>query len=403
MKPRMKLLHGTAQLAGDGVHGAIDVIEDMHLAVLGSVAAFVPFTGLLARATASAYARVHDITAISCRATQGALGLLERVAPAARSREPFGASQLAWVSALNGAIGDHLETSGNPLAIGMGLYQRGDPIEPAAAGLGRAIAAARGRLVLFVHGLGMNDLQWRDAGGATFGDRLEAERLGHALHLRYNSGRPVATNGRDLSRLLQALHDAHPAAIERIVLVGHSMGGLVCRSAGAHAEREGSSWGKALESVICLGTPHAGAPLERLGESVGRLLAAVSHTRALSSIAAARSAGIKDLREGWSSGMGGDDGADAERLPFGERVRWSMLAATLSPRADGARARWIGDGLVPVPSALGRQDGVAQAERFAASHRVVLTRCGHMDLLASPRAYAQVREWIVAARAATAG
>ena len=395
MKTRLKLLQGTARLAGDGMLGMLDAVEDMHLAVVGGVARVVPF-GIgdrIARATAFAYARVRDAATITRRTANGALDLLERLAPHGSACETVDPSRLAWLAALNGAIGDHLEASGNPLAIDMRLCRRGHALDPRSPQCGRTVAAAGGTLILFVHGLGMNDLQWRDAGGMTFGDRLEADGLGYALHLRYNSGRRIDANGRDLSRLLQALHEAH--AIERLVLVGHSMGGLVCRSACAHARRDHTAWARALTQVICLGTPHLGAPLERFGHALGGLLAATPYTRALASVARARSAGIKDLRRGWTGGMGGDGGtaSDASILPFGEHVHWRMIAATLSTHAVGTRARWLGDGLVPVSSALGQHDD-ALALHGPATHRRVLTRTGHMDLLTSPDVQTQLRDWI---------
>lgn len=398
MKTRLKLLQGTARLAGDGMLGMIDTVEDMHLAVVGGVARVVPFGlgGRIARATAFAYARVRDAATVTRRTADGALDLLGRLAPRGATREAADPSRLAWLAALNGAIGDHLEESGNPLAIDMRLCRRGRALEPRSPQSGRAVAAAGGTLILFMHGLGMNDLQWRDAGGTTFGDRLEADGLGHALHLRYNSGRRIDANGRDLSRLLQAVHEAH--ALERLVLVGHSMGGLVCRSACAHARRDRAAWTDALAQVICLGTPHLGAPLERFGHALGGLLAATPYTRALASVAGARSAGIKDLRRGWTSAMGGDGGmaCDASTRPFGERVPWRMIAATLSTRTDGAHARWLGDGLVPVSSALGQHDDEALALRVPAMHRRVFVRTGHMDLLTSPGVGAQLRDWIAA-------
>jgi pimeloyl-ACP methyl ester carboxylesterase len=284
----------------------------------------------------------------------------------------------------------------------MRLCRDGLELDPRSPALGRAIGAADGTLTLFVHGLGMNDLQWRDGSGDSFGARLEAAGIGHSLHLRYNSGRRISANGRDLSQLLQVLHETHAQSIRRIVLVGHSMGGLVCRAACEHAQRRRSNWAGALDQVICLGTPHLGAPLERLGDSLSALLAATPYTRSLAAVAETRSAGVKDLRHGWSSDLDRIETAgtasDATALPFGDRVRWRLAAATLSTRGVGARARWIGDGLVPVPSALGQHDEPQRTLRLRAGDRRVFLRLGHMDLLVDARVYAQVRDWITAAR-----
>lgn len=398
MKSRIELLQGTAQLAGDGLLGAVETVEGMHLAIVESVARFVPFGGLVARATGFAYARVRDAAQITRRTADGTLALLERYGPRGATREETGPAQLGWLAALNGAIGDRLEASANPLALDMSLCRDGHVLDARAPEIGDAIDAARGTLILFVHGLGMNDLQWRDAHGASFGERLQLERLGCSLYLRYNSGRRISANGRDLSQLLQQLHQTHARAIKRIVLIGHSMGGLVCRSACEHAQRHRLDWADALDQAICLGSPHFGAPLERLGDSLSALLAATPYTRSLAAVAETRSAGVKDLRYGWASDLdrGAADraAAGARTLPFGDRVRWRMVAATLSPRSVGTRTRWLGDGLVPVPSALGQHDKPALSLRLAEDQRKVFTQAGHMDLLTSADVYAQIRDWV---------
>jgi pimeloyl-ACP methyl ester carboxylesterase len=399
MKTRMEWLQGTARLAGDGLLGAVDAVEGVHLAIVESVSRFVPFGGVVARVTGFTYSRVGVVAPGPPRTAGGALALLERAAPREPARKRVKPSQLAWLSALNGAIGDHLESDANPLAIDMRLCRDGHELDPRSPDLSASLVAAGGTLLVFVHGLGMNDLQWRDAHGDSFGARLEAEGLGHATYLRYNSGRRISANGRDLSLLLQALHEAHAAVLRRIVLVGHSMGGLVCRAACAHAQRHGFNWAGALDQVICLGTPHLGAPLERWGGSLSTLLAAAPFTRPLATIAEVRSAGVKDLREGWASDIDRDkDASHGPDLPFAGRVRWDVAAATLSAHATGTRARWIGDGLVPVQSALGEDEDPRRMLRLPAGRRHVFTSLGHMDLLVDARVLARLREWISAPR-----
>lgn len=398
MKTRIELLQGMAQLAGDGTLGAIGAAEGMHRAIVASVAGRLRFGQLVDRGTTFAYACARDIARFTQRTTDGALAMAGRYVHDDASG--MGTASVAWLAALNGAIGDHLEASANPLALAMGLCREGRTLEPASPGLRHALEANGGTLLLFVHGLGMSDLRWRDRDGVDFGARLEQEGIGHALQLRYNSGRCIPANGRDLSRLLQHVHEAHPDALRRLVLVGHSMGGLVCRSACEHARRFRSNWSSVLDEVICLGSPHFGAPLERLGDSLGALLAATPWTRSLAAVADSRSAGVKDLRHGWASDVDrtaeetGRRGAAATGLPFEERVNWRLVAATLSACTDGPRARWIGDGLVPVPSALGQHEDRARTLRLPATHRRVFARLGHMDLLTHPDVYAQIRNWL---------
>lgn len=399
MKARIQLLQGMAQLAGDGALGTIGAVEGMHLAIVDSVAKGLPFGGLVRRGTAFTYARVRDVALFARRATDGTLALAGRCTRD-DARPGRGDTTVAWLGALNGAVGDHLEASANPLAITMALCRDGRVLEPGSHELRSALEASGGTLVLFAHGLGMSDLRWREPGDAGFGARLEQDGIGLALQIRYNSGRRISANGRDLSRLLQQVHEAHPGALRRLVLVGHSMGGLVCRSACEHARRHRSNWPRLLDEVICLGTPHFGAPLERVGDSLSALLAATPWTRSLAKVAEVRSAGVKDLRHGWSSDLDrdGDDsvspGTVVDGLPFGGRVNWRLVAASLSTHAHGPRARLIGDGLVPVPSALGQHTLRGRSLRVPAGHRRVFTRLGHMDLLTHPDVYAQIRDWV---------
>ncbi|MEO8671433.1 MAG: alpha/beta fold hydrolase [Tahibacter sp.] len=404
MKSRLELLQGTAQLAGEGLLGAVDTVEGMHLAIVETVARFVPFGGLVTRSTGFVYARIRDAAQLTRRAADGAIALLERSGVRGDALD-IAPAQMAWLSALNGAIGDRLEASANPLAIPMRLCRAGQVIDTQSARFGAEVEAAGGTLYVLVHGLGMNDLQWRDADGRDFGDRLAQDVAGHATRLRYNSGRRISANGRDLSTLLQQVYRSHTAAIRRIVLIGHSMGGLVCRSACADAQRNGLDWSRVLSDVICLGSPHLGAPLERLGDSLSGLLALTPYTRSLAAVAETRSAGVKDLRHGWSSDRDRGatatvepeaSGAKAGLLPFNERVRWYLVAATLGAHSVGTRARWLGDGLVPVPSALGQHDDPARALRVPRGHRRVFTQTGHMDLLTHAGLYAQIRDWVAA-------
>ncbi|WP_166653881.1 lipase family alpha/beta hydrolase [Tahibacter aquaticus] len=398
IKSRLDLLRGTAQLAGEGFLGALDVVEGVHQAVLDPFARLLPFGQLITRTTDFVYARLRDVGQVASTAALGSLGLYERYAlPRDFDTADAGASN-AWVSALNGAIGDHLQETRNPLALGLEFCRNGQPLALDPATLARELPCSNGRLYVLVHGLGMNDSQWQDSEGDHFGARLERDTGGSALYLRYNSGLRISANGRELARRLQQLVDTHPNPIEHIVLIGHSMGGLVCRSACSYAGREALGWLAALDAAICLGSPHLGAPLERMGGKLSAALESLPYTRALAKLTERRSAGVKDLRHGWCSDR---DRPRRERLESGiepladiGRGRWYLAAATLAGSTDGTRARWIGDGLVPVPSALGQHPDPLQSLQLPASQRHVFRGIGHMDLLINSLVYAKLKEWL---------
>ena len=397
MKSRLDFLRGTTQLAGEGFLGALDVVEGMHQAVLDPFARLLPFGQLLMRSTDFVYARLRDVGHVASTAAIGSLGLYERYLLPRGGGEADDNAASAWISALNGAVGDHLEATRNPLALSLAFCRGGRTLSLDRPTLARELPCANGTLYVLVHGLGLNDSQWGDRDGEDFGTRLEHDLGGSAVRLRYNSGRRISTNGREFARALQQLVDAHPREIGRIVLIGHSMGGLVCRSACSYAAREALTWRERLATAVCLGSPHLGAPLERIGGRLSAALEAMPYTRALAKLTERRSAGVKDLRHGWCSDRdrphGRKDDADIEPLPHIAGARWYLAAATLAGSSDGTRARWIGDGLVPVPSALGQHADPQRSLRLPSEQRHVFRGLGHMDLMNHPRVYERLRDW----------
>ncbi|MFN3496296.1 MAG: esterase/lipase family protein, partial [Hydrogenophaga sp.] len=255
-------------------------------------------------------------------------------------------------------------------------------------------------LVLLVHGLCMNDTQWRRA-GHDHGEHL-AQTLGCTpVYLRYNSGRHTSDNGRDLALMLDRLVAAWPVPLQRISLVGHSMGGLVLRSAVQVAQEAGLPWRALLQELVFLGTPHHGAPLERAGHGVDLLLAATPFTAPFARLGKLRSAGITDLRHGHvqAADWRGRDrfGSAADHrlpLPLPEGVACCTLAGTLAGQRGLLADRLLGDGLVPLNSALGRHDDSAHHLVFPKNRQRVVYRTGHLDLLSSPAVAAQLEAWL---------
>jgi pimeloyl-ACP methyl ester carboxylesterase len=285
---------------------------------------------------------------------------------------PRGALALA---VLNGYAGDALEADGSALALGMTVRCRGAHVEANAP----AVPAATGRIAIFVHGLGETDAAWRLRATPEqpgYGARLERE-LGYTpLELRYNTGRRIAENGRALAALLEELYDAWPPPVEDIVLVGHSMGGLVARSACNYGHAGGQGWTRAVSHVICLGSPHLGAPLEKGVHALGWALGRVPETRPFARPVDARSAGIKDLRDGTCVE---DDVDPTAKLCF--------IAATVGREPLGTL---VGDLIVRVPSASGA--GCRRRIAFADGRRI--DGLNHIDLLNHPAVYEQIRAWL---------
>jgi pimeloyl-ACP methyl ester carboxylesterase len=296
-------------------------------------------------------------------------------------------------------LGDHLAASDNPLAIAMRFRRAGRPLLLERLALRSSLSGTTPRVLVLLHGLCMNDLQWQRA-GHDHGEAL-ARDLGYTpVYLHYNSGLSVSTNGRILAELMERLYDAWPVPIERLVMMGHSMGGLVARSAihhGALTQRGGLRWPSRVNDLVCLGTPHQGAPLEQAGHGVDVLLSATPYAAPLARLGKVRSAGINDLRSGnILSAPSGDDGTHRcapVGLPNGTRCY--AVAASLGPSAASLKARLLGDGLVPVASALGQHRDLDRRLAFDEIHQAVVLETGHLDLLSSTQVYGQLRRWLM--------
>jgi pimeloyl-ACP methyl ester carboxylesterase len=205
---------------------------------------------------------------------------------------------------------------------------------------------------------------------------------------------PISVHGRRFARLLQTLAAQWPVPLERLSIVGHSMGGLVARSACAHGARLGHDWLDRLDAIVFLGTPHRGAPLERGGHWFENLLEVSPYSAPFARLGRIRSAGITDLRHGTVNAAGcGDDADTGDIAPLPRRVRCMAIAGTLGRRGGDLKNRLVGDGLVPLGSALGR--GVrSHRSLFARDAQWISYETSHLDLLARPAVYRRLRQWL---------
>ena len=314
------------------------------------------------------------------------------------SRQPQG-KELAVRSALNAAMGDRLEAAGSPLAVQMGLFADGAPLGISKA----ALAHLPARVALFIHGLACDEQSWAlrsDAWGASpwattlalgapirYGALLHSEIGMGSLYLRYNTGVAIDNNAQQLAALLTQVSRAAPQ-VREWVLVGHSMGGLVARAALALARSERQAWAARSPMLVCLGSPHQGAPLEKIGHLTSAALGLSNVTRPLGHIANARSQGIKDLRQGLK---GRRVAATTVHGPEPAPLALRFVSATLGDASDSMMGSLVGklfgDGLVMASSAS--DEGLTgDVQRFE------VKGIGHMALLNHPRVYAALREWL---------
>ena len=396
-------LRGAARLTTDAVAGLASLVEAMHAGIAGGPRTRSAADGVAADErtrgiTGLVYRTVRGVTRLVGGSAEGLLGLLGSGLAATDPRLPPRPEREAVVAALNGVLGDYLAASDNPLAITMAFRQAGRPMVLDRYAMRARLPGATPKLLVMLHGLCMNDLQWQRA-GHDHGESLSRDLGFTTVHLHYNSGLSVSTNGRILAQLMERLYDAWPVPIQRLALLGHSMGGLVARSAMHHAaliQRDTPRWHARVDDLICLGTPHLGAPLERAGHGVDLLLGALPYAGPLARLGKLRSAGINDLRHGniVSAPSGDQDMQPCARVNLPERTRCYAIAGNLGPAADSLKSRLIGDGLVPVASALGRHREPDRHLHFAPDRQAVVTRTGHLDLLSSAEVYDLLRGWL---------
>lgn len=391
-------LRGLLRLGVDATVGLTDLVEAMHHTITsGTGIVGQPPKGRTRGITGLVYRAVRQGTRWVGRGGDAVLRAFHRAADNAATTP----ERDALLAVLNGVWGDHLAATGNPLAIPMALRVDGHALPLTREGLAAQLPQARGKVIVLVHGLCMNDRQWTRQ-GHDHGQALAAALGATAVYLHYNSGRHVSQNGRDLAALLEQALEAWPVPVSELIIVGHSAGGLVARSACHIAAESRHAWLHTLRSLVFLGTPHHGAPLERGGHRVDLLFGLSPYVAPFARLGKVRSAGITDLRYGnlrdedW---RGRDRHAQKrdDRLPtpLPEGVEAYIVAATTANRAGSLRSTLVGDGLVPLGSALGLHRNPALAlATVPDTHRLVITEANHWDLLNSTLVFAQLKAWL---------
>ena len=282
-------------------------------------------------------------------------------------------------SAINGVFGDHLAATRNPMQVHMNLYANGQPLQADQAALMAQFPDAQNHLIIFVHGLCCNEDSWQmyynpsEPATRPYGDKLQDDFPVTALYLRYNTGRNIDSNARQFKRMLNKLVRNWPVAVEGITLVGHSMGGLVSRAVVEALTDDDIILKRAIRDVVCLGSPHAGAPLARLAAAGEQLFSKFELAKPIGRVLSVRSRGIRDL----------DHGLGALQTRDGQEVMFHLIGSTIGDHTSSWLNTTVGDGLVTPDSALADDTGKAQRVTFAQKH--------HMTLLNDPDVFLELK------------
>lgn len=390
-------LQGFARLITDATIGITDVVEAMHKQVVHPP--FLPSTPIQHLITNIAGITYKNIR-WSTRFIGGGLDkLLAQLTPLLGDIKTNDKRE-AIRSALNGIVGDYLEKKDNPLQISMQFRHQSKAISLDSKSLNQAYPAINGKILLMIHGSCMNDIQWtrKEHNHAV---ELAKELDKTPIYLQYNSGRHISSNGLNLNELLEDLVMSWPKPIEELVIIAHSMGGLVARSALYYGHQQQKSWTKHLNKIVFLGTPHHGAPLERIGNYLDVILESIPYAKPFARLGKIRSAGVTDLRYGnlveedWQ----GNDrfkihGDKRQNIPLPKQIAFYNIAAVIGKATAPVSTQLLGDSLVNMKSALGQHKDPAKNLHFKETNTWIANEHNHLDLLSSPKVYTKIKEWL---------
>ncbi len=424
---RSREILAAGRLTGDALAGVVDTVREVHRAVARRAFAAVgpaaaPIRVVHDQITDGVYGMVHrahralprGVAVVAAAGTAVVEAAASGMASAGTGRSgqpPLPSNPPAGLvlAVLNGLWGDTLARRYPELELPMSLRAGGVDVPVTAAGLAAAYPVATPRIAVFVPGLSETEQYWalssrRHYGTAhsTHGSRLRRD-LGYTpVYLRYNSGLHVCDNGIQLARLLDDLAVGWPVPVEEVVLVGHSMGGLIARSACHYAGYGRHPSAALIRHVFCLGTPHLGAPLEKGVNAAAWLAARVPESRPLARLANLRSVGVKDLRYG---SLVEEDWRDSDpdeflrdrctEVPFLPHAAYYFIGTTVTADHDHPLAKIIGDLFVQFPSASGT--GRRRRIPFELDNGRHLGGLHHFDLLNHPDVYHQIRAWLTRA------
>jgi len=427
----MQRLRGLVDLVFDVVEETTRLVQRTHDAVVDrSVRRFAPIEPV--RSTAQAVATVEGTVACGVFETIRTLNGVARFAVDAGASvaeaafeatsdtdqldlatpvESTAAGTASWYvdylqATLNGLYGDYLNRRNSRLDPGMTFRHHGRPIPTTPEAFSAVFAKPTNRVCVFVHALSTTEWLWSLSSehhygepGVTFGTRLEADLGFTPLYLRYNTGRHISENGRSLAELLTEMLAAYPVPIVEIALVGHSMGGLVSRSAAHYAREHDEPWVEQLRHIACIGSPHLGAPLEKAVNLLSYILRKIDAAGAQvpAELLRARSAGIKDLRHGyildeeWAGKDPDEIFANARRnVPLLDGVGYYFVAATITRDPTHPFSRLLGDLLVRLPSASGAAPEPLRRIPFQSG--AVFSGMDHIHLANHPDVYEALRD-----------
>tara|TARA_B110000091_G_scaffold213509_1_gene263145 strand:+ start:3020 stop:4225 length:1206 start_codon:yes stop_codon:yes gene_type:complete len=391
-------LQGISHLLVDATIGITDLVEDMHKQIVHP--SFLPSTLIQKLITTIAGITYQNIRWSTLFIGKSLHKILEQLTPAIGQIKASDKKEII-LSVLNGVIGDYLEEKKNPLKIEMQFRYRLKSLLLDPKSLKATYPNINGKIILMLHGSCMNDIQWTRK-KHNHGNIIAKELNKTPIYLNYNSGRHISTNGKALNDCLEELVKNWPVPIEELVIIAHSMGGLVARSALYYGEQEQKNWTKDLKKVVFLGTPHHGSHVERKGNYLDIILETIPYVKPFARLGKIRSAGVTDLRHGnlvdedWKNNDRFERKADQrQHIPIPKQIEFYSIAAVIGKKTTTVSAKILGDTLVDVKSALGQHKNPDKSLLFKKENSWIVYENNHLDLLSNPKITEKIKEWLI--------
>lgn len=392
-----KSLQGITQLVTDSTISTVDLVESMHKRLLHPP--LLPSTPIQHFITNISKITYKNIRWSSLFIGKSLNKIIQKISPLIGEIKSTDKQQILK-SVLNGVVGDYLEEKQNPLQITMHFKHAKRKVKLNKNSLQELIPNANGKILLLVHGSCMNDISWTK-NKHNHGELLAKELNKTLVYLNYNSGLHVSKNGKNFNELLENLVINWPVTLEEITVIGHSMGGLVSRSAIYYGQQHQKRWIRLLDKVIFLGTPHHGAPLEKVGNYLDVILKSIPYVKPLAPLAKIRSAGVTDLRYGnlidedWKGKDRFELHKDERKnIPLPQETDCYAVSAVLRKETNYMSKNILGDGLVPVKSALGKHKTETKSLNFKDENTLIVNENSHTDLLSNTKVYDRLKLWM---------
>ncbi len=292
---------------------------------------------------------------------------------------------------LNGLNGDILEENNDPLAIKMHFRYRNKDISVDKLVDYYDFNQFDGRVCILIHGLMGDEYMWKKIKANDenkIGDWLEKNENQHVLYLRYNTGLHISENGRALSNLFEEFMNQYGNKIKQLVLIGHSMGGLLIRSAGYYADIQRQNWLERLKTIFLIGVPNKGSYLAQIGFFVGHIFRKIdiSHDDYIAKFMDVRSNGIKDLSfayltdDDWLNKNSGDlENYTVSKVRPISGVKYYLIGGILGKK-NNILSSYFGDGLVGSTSALTNELNTINLKNIESK---IFEKENHLSLLES--------------------